>query len=136
MTLSALLKKFWLCSASMVVLFAAAVLSGLAALAQTGTGSIRGQALDPQHSQLGSIPDGYRRFHVVAAIKLLYLALEHIAKKWTKPVKDGRPPCNASRSYSATVFRKERGAKPGRPGWGAPTSIGSGSDLPARARGL
>jgi hypothetical protein len=69
-------------------------------------------------SQLGAIPDGYRRFHVVAAIKLLYLALEHIAKKWTKPVKDGRPPCNASRSYSATVFRKESGSKPGRPGWG------------------
>jgi hypothetical protein len=48
MTLSALLKNFRVYSAFITVLSVVATLSGVAALAQTGTGSIRGQALDAQ----------------------------------------------------------------------------------------
>jgi transposase-like protein len=46
-----------------------------------------------------------------AAMKLLYLALEHIAKKWTMPVQNWKPPDSASRFCSATVCPRS-GHKP------------------------
>jgi putative transposase len=41
-----------------------------------------------------------------AALKLLCLALEHIAKKWTMPVQNWKGPCSASRFCWAIAFRK------------------------------
>jgi putative transposase len=43
-----------------------------------------------------------------AALKLLYLALEHIAKKWTLPVQNWKAAYGVSRFCSATAFRKPK----------------------------